>query len=42
MEEIRLTSEKIEKLTPSGIYTSRFDPSLDSKANIHPYKDRTF
>jgi hypothetical protein len=22
MEEIRLTSEKIEKLTPSGIYTS--------------------
>ena len=40
MEEIRLTSEKIEKLTPSGIYTSRFDPSLDSKANIHPYKDR--
>ena len=42
MEEIRLTSEKIEKLTPSGIYTSRFDPSLDSKANIHPYKDRKF
>ena len=40
MEEIRLTSEKIEKLTPSGIYTSRFDPSLDSKTNIHPYKDR--
>ena len=40
MEEIRLTSEKIVKLTPSGIYTSRFDPSLDSKTNIHPYKDR--
>ena len=42
MEKIRLTSEKIEKLTPSGIYTSRFDPLLDSKANIHPYKDRQF